>query len=97
MISQSIISRLFILSQEKELQIHVFPGTPEPGEFCAGENTVSFVVNLIIALVVECSYYITTLYIMIWSVNRDSLLICVINLYLRIKILSHSLHGGHPP
>jgi len=31
--------RLFVLSQEKELQIHVFPGIPQPGDFCAGENT----------------------------------------------------------
>ncbi|KAL5248869.1 hypothetical protein ACHWQZ_G017905 [Mnemiopsis leidyi] len=31
--------RLFILSQEKELQIHVFPGIPKPGDFCAGEST----------------------------------------------------------
>ena len=33
--------RLFVLSQEKELQIHVFPGIPDPGDFCAGESTVS--------------------------------------------------------
>ena len=36
-----IPTRLFILSQEKELQIHVFPGIPQPGDFCAGESTVS--------------------------------------------------------
>ena len=39
--------RLFILSQEKELQIHVFPGIPDPGEFCAGENTVSLFNNIV--------------------------------------------------
>lgn len=31
--------RLFVFSQEKELHIHMFPGEPEPGDFCAGEST----------------------------------------------------------
>eukprot|EP00116_Pleurobrachia_bachei_P003265 sb/3463527/ len=31
--------RLFILSQERDIQLYVFPGTPTPGDWCAGEST----------------------------------------------------------